>query len=132
MQQSSVPSFLQAPSGAEFRCTRCGYDLSGTPVGGACPECGLTVADSLRHQQSAPRNSSDATASFVLSLLSIVCFGVVLAPIALLIGLRALRDIRGGGYASGSRGLAVAGVIIGSVVFAINAVLILVALFGNL
>ena len=23
-------------------CDRCGYDLAGTPVGGACPECGRT------------------------------------------------------------------------------------------
>lgn len=26
------------------RCQRCGYDLSSTPLGGVCPECGLTYA----------------------------------------------------------------------------------------
>lgn len=28
-------------------CTACGYDLSGTAVGGACPECGRSVILSL-------------------------------------------------------------------------------------
>ncbi len=32
---------------AELRCARCGYDLQGTSVGGNCPECGQSVAQSI-------------------------------------------------------------------------------------
>ena len=30
-----------------FTCIACGYNLSGTAIGGTCPECGKPVAESL-------------------------------------------------------------------------------------
>jgi len=32
----------------ELTCTRCGYELRGSDPGGACPECAMPVADSIR------------------------------------------------------------------------------------
>src|SRR5688500_9044430 len=39
-----VPTVLAE---SELLCIRCGYILRGLPEGGACPECGRTVAQSL-------------------------------------------------------------------------------------
>lgn len=34
-------------SGDDLRCTGCGYSLRGLPLDGRCPECGVTISDSL-------------------------------------------------------------------------------------
>ena len=31
-----------------IRCRGCGHDLSGTAIGGDCPECGLAASETLR------------------------------------------------------------------------------------
>lgn len=37
----------ETPADTALRCVDCGYDLSGTAVGGQCPECGLPVTKSV-------------------------------------------------------------------------------------
>ncbi|MEM6334869.1 MAG: hypothetical protein AAF823_16175 [Planctomycetota bacterium] len=43
---SQPPGASPVPS--QTPCITCGYDLSGTAIGGNCPECGTPVRESLR------------------------------------------------------------------------------------
>ena len=110
-------------------CSDCGYDLSGTAVGGACPECGLPVYESLRqHVRREDRARSDARnvaeevgvsgkacIAVLLGLLSpLVCS--VLSPFAILFSCYALNDRLLDREDQGlSRSLAYAGLILGGI-----------------
>lgn len=50
MMPNMTPTMARGGSGsaAGATCIKCGYDLTGLPQTGACPECGTRVADSLR------------------------------------------------------------------------------------
>ena len=100
---------------AQIMCTECQYDLSGTAVGGNCPECGLPVSQSLRSPMAMDgMTNSAATSAFVFGLLGlIVC--QIFSPIAIFIGIKAEKEILQGGYSSTSAGLAKAGKILGIV-----------------
>lgn len=124
-QHPSIVSSPTGPSAAEFRCKQCEYDLSGTTVGGVCPECGFAVADSLRPHQIPLSHCADAGKSLVFGILSIFCLGFILAPVAIYFGSRALLQIREGGFTPASRGMAIAGITIASLVLAGFALIIL-------
>jgi len=58
-------------------CSTCGYDLSGTAVGGKCPECGAGVAESIRvssslRSSSGGQNDSSPTVCLVFGLIGLV------------------------------------------------------------
>ena len=78
-------------SSAEFQCIGCGYDLSGTPVGGTCPECGEPVATSLRAVDGT-RACSTATTSMVMGILSLVLCQVF-GPVAIILYFSAMKQI---------------------------------------
>ncbi len=44
---SVADSFPPTVEPSNFRCIKCGYDLSGTALGGSCPECGAPISDSV-------------------------------------------------------------------------------------
>ncbi|MCC6906443.1 MAG: DUF4190 domain-containing protein [Phycisphaerales bacterium] len=109
------PPIIQ-PSG--YACIECGYDLSGTAIGGQCPECGRATVDSLRGLPVATPNSSLPVTALVLGIVSIVslfvCMPLVICgPFALALGWKALRDIRSGAIV-GSAGMAMAGIVMGT------------------
>ena len=45
LQDESEP--LPTVAASNYNCVSCGYDISGTAVGGTCPECGFHVQESL-------------------------------------------------------------------------------------
>lgn len=48
MDQPPIPRSIDPNTEAPHRCIGCGYDLTGSPRDGVCPECGIPVAQSLR------------------------------------------------------------------------------------
>ena len=72
--QAPSPSRVK-PTG--FSCTACGYNLSGTTIGGICPECGVLVEHSLRKATATPRTSGHAITSLVLGILSLVLCALI-------------------------------------------------------
>ncbi len=94
-----------------MHCIKCGYDLSGTPVGGCCPECGTTVRESL--QAGAPtRSCAAATTAMIMGILSLTVCGL-LGPIAIVMYYGAKRELDTGLYAPASRTMAKTGLILG-------------------
>ena len=102
-----------------FCCIKCGYDVSGSAVGGLCPECGKSVGESLRAVQFAEKSCSKSTASMIIGILSLVtcaAYGpLVLGPIAIVLYYLAKKEMAVGGYSKSSHTMARAGLIIGIV-----------------
>src|SRR5690606_23025543 len=106
-----------APIAAGIRCAHCRYDLSGTPLGGTCPECGTPVAETVRRLQQAadPEATNNAALTcLVLGALSVPCCSL-LGPVAIVFFVKAQGELKAGGYSSGSQTLAIVGVILGAV-----------------
>lgn len=106
-------------------CISCGYDLSGTAIGGHCPECGADVAQSLRPHTTGPRTSGFAIASFVCGVLSLVLaacipFGL-LGIVAIVLYFPAIKEVDRGTAGGPSRGFAIAGLVTGSIGTVFNA-----------
>ncbi|MEO1130980.1 MAG: hypothetical protein AAFX05_14905 [Planctomycetota bacterium] len=86
-------------------CIQCGYDLSGLPADGVCPECGLPIERSLRSNM-----LIDASPEYVRKLargLSLVLNGIllyVLMFIVLFIGIGVLFAALAGGAGGGGGG----------------------------
>ena len=114
-----------------FSCAACGYNLSGTTIGGICPECGVLVEHSLRKATSAPRTSGHATTSLVLGILSLVVCALI-GPVAIAFAAAALHQVGGGGYTPGSRGMAIAGLVLGILSSILLAGFFGLTLLGNL
>jgi hypothetical protein len=119
-------------------CMGCGFDLSGTPLGGACPECGRPVAASLPTAGGLPV-SGQAVASLVLGIISIVSCGCVMGmsniitgPLALIFGYNGLKAANEHKVSPSSRGLAIAGMITGGIGLALSGIGWLFVLIGSL
>lgn len=103
------------PSGGGHRCSGCGADLTGTPIGGACPRCGQAVGPTT--YGAPPQQSGKAITSLVLGICSIpicICYGVpsiIAGVIGLIFGSIASKEIARGGFSESSRGMATAGKI---------------------
>lgn len=97
------------------KCVGCGYDLSGSAVGGACPECGMEVSKSLILPEDAKltnNNSSSATMCLILGLVGIsacplVGIGAIIAYSA------AKKDVLSGAAPAKSMGMAKTGMVLG-------------------
>lgn len=100
---------------ASFKCSQCGYDLSGSAIGGVCPECGASVQGSIRasarHYNHAGLSSS-AVLSLVLGLISVTTCGFV-GPFAVWLYYRVQKEVEDGLASPGSLGMAKAGMITG-------------------
>lgn len=117
------------------RCPVCGYEISGIAVDGVCPECGNTVWQMV-HQ---PPTSGYAIASLVLGCVTILTCAM-LGPLALLTGGPAVicgeiaaRQITRGERGGASKGLALAGRILGwfGVVMGVIGIGVMVFMYAN-
>ncbi len=132
---SSTPPSQSPISQTHVRCTRCGYDLTATAIGGRCPECGLPATQSL--QSIVLPTSGKAVASLVLGIISIPgsgCWGIVgfvCGVLAIVLWKEARADIAAGTRVGSSAGLAKAGLICGLVSVSLGA-LFLVLFVGTL
>jgi hypothetical protein len=114
-----LPPPLSSPPviASAVRCVSCGYDLSGTAIGGTCSECGAEVARSLRPAGAAVRTSGFAIASFVCGILAVML--AACAPMGLVgivaIGLYfpAMKEVNSGSVGGSSKGFAIAGLVMG-------------------
>ncbi|MFN3167232.1 MAG: DUF4190 domain-containing protein [Phycisphaeraceae bacterium] len=107
-----------APGGVSYArvaCNVCGYNLTGVAIGGVCPECGAGVDQSLYSAGRVVTNGKAVTALVmgILSITLIMCCFVspVLGIIGLIFGSLALKETSTGNFSSGSRGMAIAGLI---------------------
>lgn len=109
-QQEPVPTNVHCPS--------CGYNLTGTAIGGRCPECGAVVAPNLATAAGGPLNGY-AIASLILGIVSIpgcMCYGfigIICGTLALVMAHLASKEIASGGFSEGSRTMNLAGRICG-------------------
>ena len=103
-------------------CSRCGYILGTQPA----------PYSPTGYYGGAPRRNGTATASLVLGILSIPLMigriGFVLAAAAILIGIRALWEIRRSGGAQRGTGLAVAGIVTGAIPLVLLAIVLILLL----
>lgn len=108
------------------RCQACGYELSGTPVGGVCPECGAGVRNYVGPQD----GSGLAIASLVLGILSLVTgfVGVLLGAVAVVLAHKVRIAVQEGRSPESSLSMANAGRILGWVGVAIGLVSVLILL----
>jgi len=97
---------------ASIACVRCGYDLSGSAVGGSCPECGTPVAQSIRRHSSGAQGTGSAVTCMVLGILSLVVCAV-LGPFAVSTYYTYLRQVESGEASAEGMAMAKAGLITG-------------------
>jgi len=122
------------PAGpAPIPCANCGYDIRGTRIGEACPECGIMIS-LAPHRDAA---SGKAVASLVLGILSLVTcmyYGLpgLICGILALIYAKQVRRITDEGNASAisvsmgkaGRVCGMVGVILSSIFFVLMALYI--------
>jgi hypothetical protein len=74
-------------------------------------------------------NAPNATTAMVLGIIGIFCFGIILGPIAIVLGTNALKEIERSGGAYGGEGQARAGQILGVIatVLSVLGIIILLA-----
>jgi len=107
-------NYPQPIQSSRYTCASCGYDLSGSAIGGSCPECGISVEESIRlgNQKQTGGNSTTATLSLVFGIIGLTACGL-LAPFAIWMYYRAEEEVRNGTAPPGSLGMAKAGLITG-------------------
>jgi len=128
----------QHPQGTEgVFCRRCGYNLSGTAVGAACPECGEPVSSSFGQGPGSVRPSSGkAITSMILGIVGIVgcvLYGIpslICGIIAIFFWYFAKRDIATGAYSENSQGFATAGLVCGIIATVIGVVILALLVAG--
>lgn len=100
---------------ASYQCAGCGYDLSGSAIGGVCPECGASVSESIRFAN-AKRNGASGSGSAVLCLIlgivGVTACGLV-APIAIWLYYTTKAEIARGETEPSAIGMATAGMVLG-------------------
>lgn len=108
-------TYSQSPIGeTPYKCGQCGYDLTGSVIGGTCPECGTSVRESLRLGSAthAGGSSSTATAAMVLGIISVTVCGL-LGPVAIVLYYQARAQVAQGTAPPNSMSMAKAGLILG-------------------
>ena len=120
---TDAPPPLPLVSETNYRCAGCGYDISGSALGGACPECGRAVSDSLRMATRSDTCGMVVTV-MVLGIVSLVAC-MPLGVVAIALYPKAKREILEGGYGHSSLTMAKAGLITGIVALAITGLYVL-------
>jgi hypothetical protein len=115
---------------SSLKCSQCGYDLTGTAIGGSCPECGTSVwqtIDALMPKASAllPANEH-ATVCLALGMMS-ACIPFV-GVLAIVMGVISKREIAQGNFRPSSRISADVGLLLGC----ISTIFYVMILIGNL
>jgi hypothetical protein len=115
---------------SHLKCAQCEYDLTGTAIGGRCPECGTSVWDSIHALM--PKDSvflppnACASVSLATALLSI-CIPFV-GVIAIVLGVIARRQIARGHFRPSASICADVGLLLGCV----STIFCVMLLVGNL
>jgi len=116
---------------SKYRCATCAYDLTGTTIGGVCPECGTSIEQSLRPIVSGGRTSQLALWSMILGIASIaIC--AVFGPIAIILAVLARKDLEDPTCSVSSRGFAMAGLVLGIISTVLTAVVVALLAFVGL
>lgn len=109
----------------------CPYCQAQLPEGAnVCPQCGAVLnAPVVNPEASIPGDASKngfAIASLVLGILSFCCFGIVAGALAVIFGILGLK--------SQKRGMAIAGIVLGSIAAVVCLIFILLggSVFGQL
>ncbi|MEM0913890.1 MAG: DUF4190 domain-containing protein [Planctomycetota bacterium] len=110
-------------------CAECGYDLSGTAIGGKCPECGSDVHESIRASTVVAGSDSSALLCLIFGCLSFVAGCTPLGFVAVWMYGRAKRAIAEGRAPADQRVMATIGVVLGWIGVALFALQALVVLF---
>jgi uncharacterized membrane protein YidH (DUF202 family) len=98
------------------RCVGCGYELSGTAIGGTCPECGRPTRDSIRAARRVSHNSSTSSSAIVglvLSILGLISGCLIVSPFAIWLYYRTRDEVARGDASPDSMGIATAGLVMG-------------------
>jgi hypothetical protein len=114
-------------------CAYCGYDLSGSSVGGRCPECGARVADSVRvASRSGGSGDIAPVLCLVFGLLAVVAGCTPLGVVAIWQYGLAKRAIAQGRAPSDQMAMATIGMVLGWVGVALLGLQVLfgLAFFG--
>lgn len=98
-------------------CSRCGQWLSSwRPIQTAEP-----IPPPPQEQPppatTSPRTNSLAVAGFICGLVGFFIFGVMLGPLAVVLGVVALSQIRKSGDSHGGKGFAIAAIVVGALAF---------------
>lgn len=110
---------MQSGTPVHVLCVGCQYDLTGTAVGQACPECGTPVATTFGAYKSG-MTSGIATACMIVGICSMAVCGLA-GPVAIVLYYRAKRQMANGGYSPGSHSVALVGFILGVIATGITA-----------
>lgn len=97
---------------SSFKCVTCGYDLTGSALGGVCPECGTPVRQSLNVGPASGGVSSSATTCMILGIIGITACGLV-GPFAIWLYYRVKGEVERGEASPASLGTAKVGLILG-------------------
>lgn len=122
---TNVPPTLS--HAAPVACVRCGYNLTGSALGGTCPECGTPVTRSIGGNATDP-TSGFAIASLVMGILTLVSCsawglpGLLFGPLGLIFAHVARGQIARGEVGGASAGLAKAGMVCSLIGLALSAV----------
>jgi hypothetical protein len=75
--------------------------------------------------------SGEAQTAMIISILSFFCLGIILGPVALGLGISARRKMRASGNMQGE-GMAIAAIVIGSIILGLNVLVILLVIVAAL
>ena len=112
---------------AQLFCRFCGYNLTGAVIGGACPECGGAVTDTVKAVREA-KTSGKAIAALVLGIVSLTTGCLIVGPLAIYYAKKTDVEIAAGTAGPSSKGLAKAGFILGVISTALMVVYVVVLL----
>lgn len=118
--------YNQPVTSKAYNCVQCGYDLSGSALGGVCPECGTSVANTIRVSGGTSAGStSTATTCMVMGILGLAVCGIC-GPIAIWMYYQAVDDVKRNKAPTSSLGMAKAGLIMGWIATALMILAVLV------
>jgi phage FluMu protein Com len=93
-------------------CPGCGREIRKSAL--KCRHCGQYVDERIRIASGPKRQLKEASTALTCSIIGIFCFGIILGPVAVYNGVKALNMIQNDPQYEG-RGKAIAGIIIGSI-----------------
>jgi predicted RNA-binding Zn-ribbon protein involved in translation (DUF1610 family) len=81
---------------SELRCVTCGYNLTGATIGGACPECGEAIEQTIAELREPKTYKSVASACFWCGLISVLPLAWFLIPVVVVFFVHTHINVRKG------------------------------------